>query len=90
MYQVFISESCPAGTYYNFAGRPMENIEKTAFIQPGTCEPCPMGTYQSEQKKLECVPCPVGYTTEFKGAVYSGDCIKSKYEPTYIIKNNLH
>ena len=59
-WSLFITESCTAGTKY----------------VPGTgCEPCPIGTYQPENKMLTCIPCQTNYTTKSIGAIQAGDCV---------------
>lgn len=44
------------------------------LMQAGTCEKCDQGTYRTKGVHKTCNSCPVGITTEGKGAVRREDC----------------
>ncbi|XP_046584029.1 sushi, von Willebrand factor type A, EGF and pentraxin domain-containing protein 1-like [Haliotis rubra] len=54
-------EMCDPGTYSNNGVVP--------------CFKCPLKSYQHEGNKMECIPCPVGTTTEEEGANSAKQCV---------------
>lgn len=40
----------------------------------GTCEPCPVGTYQPDEGSTECVKCPYRVSSTEPGAVRESHC----------------
>ena len=55
-----VSVHCPPG-HYEVGNR--------------TCEPCPVGTYQPDDRSTECVKCPYRVSSTEPGAVRESQCI---------------
>ena len=58
MIVLFISVSCPVGSYYD----------------DGSCVQCPVGQYQDEEEQFQCKLCPSSSTTFQSGAMNITDC----------------
>lgn len=80
----FFSEQCPPGTHARKkAIRNSRKIYKQLIERPTLqpfCKSCPIGTYQDGYGKLQCIPCPKGYTTLAYGMTDVAYCIETAEE----------
>ncbi|XP_061181064.1 uncharacterized protein LOC133189681 [Saccostrea echinata] len=54
--------NCAIGSFHNQS------------VSPGTCDLCPLGSYNDQERQTQCIPCPEGQTTQDPGATQPSQC----------------
>ncbi|KAL3877469.1 hypothetical protein ACJMK2_035170, partial [Sinanodonta woodiana] len=73
--------SCPSGTITLQTGSTSSTqcvaICSSGFFRTtsGTCQVCPVGTYQPSAEQSLCITCPSGYTTNQVASTSQAQCV---------------